>query len=208
MQGCRFCNSPEFVVTATPNYSWPDGKITWAVAGDLPGLTRDQTIALAGNALAKWAKVCGIQPQRVDDPTQARIVVTTKAIDGPRGVLGETELPTQGMRQVRLWLDSSDNDWTLAYPPEPGKINLQLVTDHEMGHALGLIHEQRPGVVAVMNPTYNVSLQALQPSDIQAAQARYGPPAATPTPVPTSTPTERQLISIIKLYSDNTYTVG
>ena len=64
--------------------------------------------------------------------------------------------------------------------------HLKYVAAHEIGHALGLPHINRPG--ALMAPTINTQnnvLVALSPSDVEAIQKLYGKksaPASTPSP--------------------------
>jgi hypothetical protein len=70
-------------------------------------------------------------------------------------------------------------------------VDLYSVALHEIGHALGLGHSDRPG--AVMYPYYKLST-TLTADDIAAIQAIYGSPgspvpAPTPLPIPTPTPT-------------------
>ena len=52
--------------------------------------------------------------------------------------------------------------------------NFFLTALHEIGHAIGLGHEDTSEVIAVMDPFINTSLTGLQPDDIAGIQAVYG----------------------------------
>ncbi|MEO8368749.1 MAG: matrixin family metalloprotease [Candidatus Solibacter sp.] len=111
------------------------------------------------------------------------------AFDGPGGSLAHTFYPNPPNPEPiagDLHLDWSE-PWRTG-----ATVDLFSVVLHEVGHALGLGHSDRPG--AVMYPYYKLTA-ALTDDDIAGIQALYGSraaapkPAPVPTPVPTPTPT-------------------
>ncbi|MEO8593581.1 MAG: matrixin family metalloprotease [Candidatus Solibacter sp.] len=110
--------------------------------------------------------------------------------DGPGGALAHTFYPNPPNPEPvagDLHLDWNE-PWRVG-----SNIDLYSVVLHEIGHALGLGHSDRPG--AVMYPYYKLAT-SLTEDDIAAIRALYGsnspeppvPPAPTPTPTPPPTP--------------------
>ncbi|KAL6965625.1 neutrophil collagenase [Sarracenia purpurea var. burkii] len=86
--------------------------------------------------------------------------------DGPGGVLAHAFSPTDG----RLHFDGTEAWVTGAVP---GKIDLDTVAAHELGHNLGLGHSADPA--ALMYATYIPgTTKALNADDIQGIKALYG----------------------------------
>lgn len=123
-------------------------------------------------AFAAWSAIANIDFIQVVDGggsigtgTMADIRISALPIDGSSGVLAFTYFPNQGPISGELFFDSGDSAFYDSH-------SLFLVAAHEIGHAIGLDHEN--GVTALMNPIYNGSLNGLQSDDIAGAQAIYG----------------------------------
>ena len=114
------------------------------------------------------------------------------AFDGPGGSLAHTFYPNPPNPEPiagDMHLDWSE-PWRTG-----ANVDLFSVVLHELGHALGMGHSDRPG--AVMYPYYKLTA-ALTDDDIAGIQALYGaqaaapPPAPAPVPVPVPTPAPTQ----------------
>lgn len=171
------CKTPEHVLAALS--TWPDPDFPWCITDLTPGVTEDQLRAEIAYSGMKWAKICGLQPREVTDGNKARLLVTCRAIDGPGGVLAETELPA-GQKYVRMWLDVGEQWNTLT--PAIRAISLGTVIRHEMGHAIGIGHAP-DGSNNWMAPYLNESLVNAGPFDISESTKRYSLPSPT---VPTN----------------------
>lgn len=184
----RFCALPDVMPLAATLCKWPDGEIGYYVQDAFPGLSLDQTWAAFDWALALWAKAAKLKVGRTSSAQIARIVARVKRLDGPNGVLAQSQLPCGQIRQALQDYDSSEG-WDRT-------IQAKLVIAHEVGHALGLEHA--PGKGSLMSPYYDPSIGSLQKWDIDEIVKRYGAaapqPQPTPAPTPAPTPSARQIL--------------
>lgn len=179
----RFCALPDVMHLNATLCKWPDGSIPYFVQDAFPGLTLDATWAAFDWALTLWAESARLVPKRAATAREARIVARVKRLDGPSGVLAQSQLPCGGISQAMQDYDSSES-WDKT-------IMARLVIAHEVGHALGLDHA--PGKGSLMSPYYDAAITKLQPWDVAEIQKRYGKPAfpvpnPNPSPIPTPTP--------------------
>jgi hypothetical protein len=179
----RMCSLPDTMPLGTSVCKWQDPNITWDVVAPIPGLTQEQVISGITTALNRWAKVCGIIPKYTPGNSAAKILVGSRQIDGPMGVLAESELPCGAVQHCRQWYDGTEN-WGMfdGAGQNPRIIDFVRVATHELGHALGMNHI---GAGNLLAPVYSPQIWTPQSGDIAEMQARYGPPVVAPPPPPT-----------------------
>ena len=129
-------------------------------------------------AFAAWQAVSDIAFVQVNDNGAAfngsgatgDIRIGAHTFDGPSGTLAHTFYPPPNGESAAgdMHFDIAEN-WSC----KSTGINIGIVALHEIGHALGLAHENT-STVAVMDPYYNSKLTSLQTDDINGALAIYG----------------------------------
>jgi hypothetical protein len=137
------------------------------------------------NAFAAWQAVASIQFVQVNDSGSAfnasgatgDIRIGAHTFDGPSGVLAHAYYPPPNGTSAAgdMHFDRQEN-WTC----NTSGIDIGVVALHEIGHSLGLNHEDATS--AAMNPYYNPGLAGLQSDDINGAAAIYGGPVALSAP--------------------------
>lgn len=175
----RFCGVTEAMMAAVG--AWTKRTITWRVAGDLPGLSREQFRSAVAEALGSWEDVCGLTFKETSQ--EADVTVTTGMIDRPGNVLAWSELPDGSDRPLVQRYDTADR-FVIAVRPNSGYIDVVAVVCHEMGHALGLEHAPS-GSPDLMAPIYQPGRRTPQSGDVKRIQNLYGKPAPTSDPDPT-----------------------
>ena len=131
-------------------------------------------------AFAAWSAVSDIDFVQVADSNTAfdavgatgDIRIGAHAFDGASGTLAHAYLPYPGLTgNGDIHFDNAES-WSCN---TSGGFDIGLVALHEIGHAIGLYHQDF-SITAVMNPSYQSSLTTLQSDDIAGAQTIYGAP--------------------------------
>jgi Matrixin len=145
----------------SPELGTAGGTVTWAVDNTI-SQTELQSI---NAAFAEWSEVANIQFQQVASTAESDIDFANSAIDGAGNVLGVTGYSFSGgqLQSAEIQFDSGDN---------LSGSDFSLVAIHEIGHAIGLGHDNDEP--AVMNSTANFDLTGLEPSDIEGIVELYG----------------------------------
>ena len=177
--------------SVTSTLGGPGGVVAWSIAPaallDLSGIFfSGSTVALASflpfdfaaelrAAFAAWSAVADITFIQVEDGggdigggTFPTIRIVGGFIDGQSGsnVLARAFFPHASAFGGDIVFDSSNTNF-YANPA-----SFRLTALHEIGHALGLNHENV--ALAIMNPVINTGLGGLQADDIAGIRAVYG----------------------------------
>lgn len=163
------------VLTLLADARWPEGvELTWYIEEETVPDSFQAFVAIAVAAgISIWPRRLNITTRQVFDPREARLVVYFGPIDGPEGILGQTQLPTSVApnSQLTMQLDSAE-PWTRDY--------LRRVVSHEFGHFLGVGHAYQ--TKALMDPYYDPFVDDLLPWDVAQGTERYGPAKAPQPP--------------------------
>lgn len=151
---------------ATLNLSVQPDEVTYSA---MPSFFQDEVRA----AFDAWEAVSDIDFLEVPDASNVNIRVGVGSIDGFGGTLGVAHssfnVNSSGYNtfsQVHIIMDSSDYSFTFD------SSEFYTTTLHEIGHAIGLGHED--DVPSIMGTFANSSINGLTLDDINGAQAIYG----------------------------------
>jgi len=184
----------------------PGGTVTYSFMGDGKNMSADpsstgSSVAITSlpgfqvcfiteiqNAFAAWQAVANIQFVQVADGgaafdapgATADIRIGAHKFDGASGTLAHAFFPPPNGNSAAgdVHFDSQEN-WTC----NSNGMNIGVVALHEIGHSLGLNHENT-SALTVMDPYYNGSMTTLQRDDINGATAIYGPSSLSASAAP------------------------
>lgn len=132
-------------------------------------------------AFAAWSAVSDIQFQRVESSglfsnapgAGGDIRVGAHFFDGAGGVLAHAFFPAPNFFSSIVGDMHFDRQENWSCNPINNGFDIGIVALHEIGHSIGLDHEEA-GDLAIMNPFYNPELSELLADDIQGAVSIYG----------------------------------
>ncbi|MGE5377504.1 MAG: matrixin family metalloprotease, partial [Bacteroidota bacterium] len=229
--------SAQFVLNGnkwgSPQMGTPGGIVTYSFMGDGKNLSADaasggtSSVAITSlphfkvcfitdiqYAFAAWQAVSNIQFVQVADNGAAfdapgatgDIRIGAHKFDGASGTLAHAFFPPPNGNSAAgdIHFDSQEN-WTC----DTSGTDIGVVALHEIGHSLGLNHENT-SAVTVMDPYYNPNMTTLQADDINGATTIYGPSAlaASAAPVNDNFVNAYQKTITTLPYADNLDTTG
>ncbi|XP_045471209.1 matrilysin-like isoform X2 [Harmonia axyridis] len=160
----------------TEGSTWEKRNITYRINKYPTKLKRDNVDSIIRKAFDLWAKHAEINFESRKNSNEKVDMdisfITGKhgddtPFEGPEGVLAHAFFPKFG---GDVHFDDSE-EWTID---SPKGINLLQVANHEIGHALGLLHSDE--LDSSMSPLYNDFIPnfMLHTDDVQGIQKLYG----------------------------------
>lgn len=181
----QFCGNSEQMMSEARKraYQWRNKRqLKYFLASQVVGV--ENFAKTCKEAYDKISAVCGLTFEPSPTQASADIVIYTRKIDGPGGVLAEHELPPGNDQQIRGWIDKSDN-YTNSIPPG-SKILFPAVFLHESCHGCGLPHTKVPN--SLMNAFYDPDIYNLTAWEIEQFKSLYGEPIVGPSEPDTPEP--------------------
>jgi predicted Zn-dependent protease len=178
---------------------WPTNVVTYSFASTnyvgQPAsfshfITNPAYQAIVESAAAAWSAVSGIQFQLVPDSASVDIRVGFQSLDAtPGGVIGSAYWSWSGPNFLPGTIVAAEDPAANLLTPLPNgdfqysgtTTGLRQVFEHELGHALGLDHNQNDPNAAMYPNSGPSNNSGPDLSDIQAIQSLYGAPASSPT---------------------------
>lgn len=165
-----FCGRTETIRENFKTAPWPVAareKLTWNIdtsryVGPLSSEQVREAFEVAWNA---WGQHLQLEPVYVANPQEALVRSRFGDIDGSGKVLAWSELADGTSTQKDQQYDRGES-WSISSNPGRATIDMVRVACHEIGHVLGLVHDD-VGTGALMEPTYSVTVRFPTSRDIE-----------------------------------------
>jgi hypothetical protein len=152
---------------------------------NMRGISKQEIHQSIVNGFNAWASnanftVREVSPTEFDNDNPI-VHITDVYIDGPLDILGQSTVPGDTIirnfskKDQFVELDNSEL-WNYHLTADPVKDGLYFykVVTHEIGHTLGMLHEEVTTISSLMNPFYTRSPNDITADDIEGIHALYG----------------------------------
>ncbi|MGP3974329.1 RICIN domain-containing protein [Streptomyces sp. 8N114] len=160
---------------------WKRNTLSYAFANGTADVAGDGERDAVRRAFATWSAAVPLAFQEVGVTDRPDIRIDwTNARCGDRDmtgtVLAHADFPpgcgTIGNALPRpLHLDDQEHSWVLG--ATVGRVDVETVALHEIGHILGMLHSEVPGAVMFASTSSGTTRRALHPDDLEGIRRHY-----------------------------------
>jgi hypothetical protein len=172
---CEFLDPPGSPKVGIRAYGLKGGaprksQLTWSVTGAVAGMSIATMTTVLAQAFSRWsASAAAPALSFTQVPSGGDIVVGAANLGTPTPVTGTVKLGSTAADGSTI--NFNNNIGVTFAAALPGTPSLLAVAIHEIGHALGLLHNTNPA--SVMYP-FNSATEAFGPDDVASIRALFG----------------------------------